>query len=947
MEQVTLPLLNNLDTAQHQAVTSNSKVILDLAGAGSGKTRVLVHRIAKQVADRVGTSNMLALTFTRLAAREMKNRLVPLIGMENVKTLFCGTFHSFCVKVLREWGHKVGVESTFSIYDEDDRREIIEAIIRDFKYKAKPEMVIDHLGTWDKSLFMLGDAGKVIAEYLYQLRQNNALDLDMLMHKTNDLLDIEEVRSYYQNIYHRIFIDEYQDTSNPQVAIIKKLNPDNLFVVGDDFQCWDGNSIVLTPNGPKKVRDLTPGDYVQSVVSGRPAFMELTAKSEPRKNIIIQITTQSGARLSVSPRHKCFASLPKMGNGYWFVYLMYRRDKGFRLGVTRGGLDGILAARTNPEQPEKLWLISRNSSKAEAYFQETSLSLKYSIPTCPYFPNGRALGLGQEQLDQIFCSFGNNGFALLQDIGFELDYPHYVPFGATRKKTSHSQVFLYLNNLVKGHCMVSYKKTGKRIRRVFSGRQAYIEARNYAEQVAREEGAHIVMERYCHEKRNHLSVIPTNGLYPTMKIPVVQDNGSIALEEIVSIEQTAEKDTYHLEVSGTGIVVADKVVSHNSIYGWRGANVQNILLFTAQHAFPNAEVVKQENNYRSTRQIVEAANNLISYNENQTDKLLVAQKDGPPVEVRVYATEVDEAQAILDTIRELGITDYSLVAVLARTNSQLYTIKSVLGRKIPCQLVNHQDDPFKKPGAQMVINFIRAASNLLDNNSIKKAMNIPAPRFSKLQMEKWELEATQYEIPYFDVLENSTDDQVKAFVRQVLAVKHYFENECSDAEKVYLETSRILGLNAYFTEKRLYNRLEQIREAQNRLIRWQEVQKELNEDISFRTFLRYLCTRDIQEKILQEKVDAVKLLTVHAAKGLEFPVVFLVGMNQGVYPSKRSDIEEERRLGYVAITRAMERLYISRAEMREARNGFIKNTEPSQFLEEIKKPKDKDLTPAV
>lgn len=611
--------LLNLDTAQTRAVTSESKVILDLAGAGSGKTRVLVHRIANLVNNRVGTSNMLALTFTRLAGREMKERLIPLIGEDNVKNLFCGTFHSFCVKVLREWGSKIGVEPTFSIYDEDDRRQVIENIIHDFKYKTKSDEVINHfVKKWDKA--MLGDAGKVIAEYQYQLKQNNALDLDMLLRKTIELLDIEEVRSYYHNLYRYVFVDEYQDTSDHQMAIIKKLNPDHLFVVGDDFQ---------------------------------------------------------------------------------------------------------------------------------------------------------------------------------------------------------------------------------------------------------------------------------------------------------------------------------------AIYGWRGANVQNILYFTLH--FPDAEIIKQENNYRSTRQIVEAANNLISYNTEQTDKKLIALREGPPVEVNEYETEFEEARAILKKIKELKIEDYSQVAILARTNSQLYNIKNIIGREIPCQLVNNQGDPFKKPGVAEIISFIRAASNLLDNNAVKKVINLPTPRLTKLQLEKLELEAMYNDVPLFDLLENSNDYHIKKFVQQISRVKDYFENECSDAEKVYLETAKILGWSEYLKEHNQGNRLEQFEDAHQRIAQWQVVQKELNEDYSIRTFLRYLCTRDIQEKLLQEKVNAVKLLTVHAAKGLEFPVVFLVGMNQGVFPNRKSDIEEERRLAYVAITRAKDRLYISRARQRISKNGYEQIMEPSQFLEEIKKPVNvnKELTTAV
>lgn len=607
-----MALLDGLNPAQLQAVTSDSQTILTLAGAGSGKTRVLTHRIAHLVQNRVSTTNMLALTFTRLAAKEMKERLVGLIGEDMTRKLFCGTFHSFCVKVLKEWGHMVGVEKNFTIYDEEDKKAIIESIIRDFKYKnVKLFDVFRYLAQWDKALFILGDTGKVISEYLFRLKQNNALDLDILLHRTNDLFDIGQVRDYYRNIYRYAFVDEYQDTSNTQNSIIKGLEPDNLFVVGDDFQ---------------------------------------------------------------------------------------------------------------------------------------------------------------------------------------------------------------------------------------------------------------------------------------------------------------------------------------AIYGWRGANVQNILLFNSSIGYPEAEVVKLEQNYRSTAQIVAAANNLISHNESQTEKTLIAQKEGEPVAYTVFNDEEMETAGVVAVIKDLGIDNYSDVAVLARTNRQLQTVKSVLEREgIPCQLVNNHDDVFKKKAVRDVLNYISAALNPSNNVLARKAFSIPEPRATALEMERWELKALDAELPLMDILEHSDHPGAQEFTKLITSIRDVMANECQDAEHIFIRTIEILDMEEYLSASGLFNRVEQVKMVQERILKWQSVQQELGEDYGFSTFLRYLNTRDIQEKLVQEKVNAVKLLTIHAAKGLEFPVVFLVGLNQGVFPAgQAADIEEERRLMYVAVTRSKDHLYVSRTNMRSQWGGKQVICEESQFLDEMK-----------
>jgi len=240
-----MSLLSGLNEQQLQAVTSDSPIILNLAGAGSGKTRVLTHRMAYLHQEkRVGTSNMLALTFTRLAAKEMKERVMKLVGTSEGYKLTVGTFHSFCVRILKDWGHLVSLEKNFTIYGEDDRRAIIQSCIEELGYKqVKLQDALDNL-----YLVLPDDSpvAKVTAEYRYRLVRNNALDLDGLLVALREVLTFPQSQMELQNRYHYVFVDEFQDTNDIQFEIIQLLNPENLFVVGDDFQSiygWRGSNV--------------------------------------------------------------------------------------------------------------------------------------------------------------------------------------------------------------------------------------------------------------------------------------------------------------------------------------------------------------------------------------------------------------------------------------------------------------------------------------------------------------------------------------------------------------------------------------------------------------------------------------------------------------------------------------------------------------------------------
>jgi DNA helicase-2/ATP-dependent DNA helicase PcrA len=236
-------LISKLNEAQRQAVTTDKNRVLVMAGAGSGKTSVLTTRIAHlQLNERVGTSNQLALTFTRLAATEMKERVGKILGDSLAKNLTTGTFHSFCVRVLRTYGNRIGIETTFSVYDTEDRDALIESVIQDLLLSGKVKPTLD---PWNEPRSHF--EGQVVREYKHRLRRNNALDLDgLLAESVRLLIEHPDIASELQNRYTHIFVDEYQDSDSRQEQIVNLINPQYLFVVGDPAQAiygWRGAKI--------------------------------------------------------------------------------------------------------------------------------------------------------------------------------------------------------------------------------------------------------------------------------------------------------------------------------------------------------------------------------------------------------------------------------------------------------------------------------------------------------------------------------------------------------------------------------------------------------------------------------------------------------------------------------------------------------------------------------
>lgn len=253
-------LLDQLNEAQKQAVINTDGPAMVIAGAGSGKTRVLTYRIAYLLQKGVDPFQILALTFTNKAAREMKNRVTSLIGSTEGRNVWMGTFHSIFARILRIEGHFLGYPSNFTIYDTDDSKSLIKNILKDLNLDPKiyvPSVILGRISSAKSSLISAEEyaenphlinqdvinkrpqTGEVFKAYNARCFKAHAMDFDDLLFNTNLLLrDFPEVLIKYQNKFNYILVDEYQDTNFAQYLIVKKLaaSHENICVVGDDAQ---------------------------------------------------------------------------------------------------------------------------------------------------------------------------------------------------------------------------------------------------------------------------------------------------------------------------------------------------------------------------------------------------------------------------------------------------------------------------------------------------------------------------------------------------------------------------------------------------------------------------------------------------------------------------------------------------------------------------------------
>lgn len=385
-----------------------------------------------------------------------------------------------------------------------------------------------------------------------------------------------------------------------------------------------------------------------------------------------------------------------------------------------------------------------------------------------------------------------------------------------------------------------------------------------------------------------------------------------------------------------------------SIYGWRGANMENILNF--EDDYPNAAVIKLEQNYRSTKNILKAANDVIENNELRKDKTLwTDNQNGEKIKYHRARTAVDEAYYVLKQIQanlKQG-RNYGEMAILYRTNAQSRLMEDALMKaNIPYKLVGAHKF-YDRKEIKDILAYLRLTTNLDDSLSFERIVNEPKRGIGPTSLNKLYEFAALNGLSLLDAARDATFAGIAKKAASELAKFAQMITDLHDFQASHTLTEvidEILQRSGYLamlnSDKSLENqsRLENLEEFKTVTKQFETTWEPENEEADlFIDFLADLALVSDQDSI--EENEQVTLMTLHAAKGLEFPIVFLMGLEEGIFPLGRavddqSELEEERRLAYVGITRAEELLYLTNATSRML-YGRLQNNAASRFIKEI------------
>jgi DNA helicase-2/ATP-dependent DNA helicase PcrA len=644
--------LNELNDSQKNAVEATEGPVMVIAGAGSGKTRVLTYRIAHLINKGVDPFNILSLTFTNKAAQEMKERIGKIVGSSEARNIWMGTFHSVFARILRSEAEKIGYPQNFTIYDTQDAKNLIKTILKEQGLDEKiykPNLVYNRISSAKNNLLSAAAylknttiqsedrqaakprIGEVYKTYESRCFKAGAMDFDDLLFKTNILLrDHPDVLHNYQHRFKYILVDEYQDTNFSQYIIVKKLAAafENVCVVGDDAQ---------------------------------------------------------------------------------------------------------------------------------------------------------------------------------------------------------------------------------------------------------------------------------------------------------------------------------------SIYAFRGANIQNILNFKTD--YPEAKTFKLEENYRSTKNIVNAANSIIKHNKEQIEKnVFTSNVEGNKIKIHRAATDNEEGKIVANLIFDTQLTAQARnkdFAILYRTNAQSRAMEEALRRKNISYKIYGGLSFYQRKEIKDLLSYFRMIINPNDEEALKRIINYPARGIGKTTMDKLAIAANNNQKSLWNIVTNLNQYNVGINSGAQTKIGGFVEMMKSFASLLTTKNAYDLGNEIASTTgilKELYSdrtpegisRYENIQELLNGLKEFTETENEEEEDVTPRGLAEFLqdvalLTNADNEK--DEDRDKVTLMTIHSAKGLEFPYVHVVGLEENLFPSQmsltsRADLEEERRLFYVAITRAEKEIHLSFASSRYKWGSLI-FCEPSRFIEEI------------
>ncbi|HBE19348.1 MAG TPA: DNA helicase UvrD [Cyanobacteria bacterium UBA11149] len=963
----TSDFLSHLNPSQRRAVEHFCGPLLVVAGAGSGKTRALTYRIANLIlTHKVEPDNILAVTFTNKAAREMKSRIEEIFAQrlaeskhakrldllpEDVQTqlrsqvyrkylkpLWIGTFHSLCTRILRYDINKYQDEQgrqwqrNFSIFDESDAQSLVKNIVtkklnlddqqfdpRKIRYaisNAKNQGLSPQAFAQEQTNYKGRTIAEVYSNYQEQLAANNSLDFDdLILVPVRLFQQNQSVLNYWHQQFHHILVDEYQDTNRIQYDLIRLLTTKgeprkeqwdwtdrSVFVVGDADQCQPKGTQVLTTEGYIPIESLNPQKHLLISYDSHPAGelgkVEGYHFSKEVQNFhgkLIVIKAEDKISRSTS-NHKW----PVRWNQYakdniYIVYLM-RRDNWYRVGwcklfKSNGGFQ--LGYRVRLDKADGAWILAVTDNSTAASIKEAAIAARYGIPTVTFEPINNSTHYTKETLAELFDNLADvlpqHIYSCLEDYGLDPHYPSCTP-------------------------EIAYQYGGG---------------------------------------RGIMQLQAVNLISDLMEVGVDSGDGQVSWKTIKIDSENYHGFIYSLNVEQHHLYFADGLLTHNSIYSFRLADFTILLDFQEDFGDGLSDedtqtMVKLEENYRSRENILQAANHLIEKNTQRIDKILRPTRG---VGEKIYSYQADdelaEAEFVVSHIRRMKQSnpelDWGSFAILYRTNAQSRPLEDALRPDIPYIIVGGLKF-YDRKEIKDALAYLRAIANPADTVSLLRIINTPRRGIGQATIDNLVVASQELNISLWEILCDETSVNTMAgrsakSVNKFAKLMQKWQGEVENFSAAGIlrgimdESGYIEDLQKQGTEE-AENRLENISELYNAV---QEFAEE-NNDTTLQSFLGNASLASDLDN-LEEGQKAVSLMTLHSAKGLEFPVVFLVGLEQGLFPHTRSindpvALEEERRLCYVGITRAEEQLFLSHARERRL-YGYREPAIRSQFLDEL------------
>jgi DNA helicase II / ATP-dependent DNA helicase PcrA len=931
-------LLHGLNPSQLDAVTHTDGPLLVVAGAGSGKTRVLTHRIAHLIRDHgVSPFEILAITFTNKAADEMKARVGALVGPVAEK-MWVSTFHSACVRFLRRDADRLGFPKSFTIYDQADAVRLTGYVIRDLGLDPKrfpPRQVHamisaaknEHVGvdefTARTQVIFERKVAQVYAEYQARLQRAGAMDFDDLLGNAVTLLQRNpDILEHYQRRFRHVLVDEYQDTNPVQNELVVLLTRGhrNVCVVGDADQCLPAGTLVATPDGPRPIEDVSVGDEVlgtdgaSELVAGR-----VTAVHPGRWSGRLYAVTAGDATVRGTPHHVVLAEVhlgwPQAGGGWLHE----------SAGTWWQGDDLDRAA-------DRAWHVPGDEPPAVLDAASACAALD-AADLHPAFPH-------HHRSEVRLTMFGAGAEHVVEASGVAVrsrSYPRAVSLVRAVAATSGA-------GAVGGRALVPRTPMLAGLGAPVPGGRAPTPRTRTGDDVggttARSPGTPAPnVERRALVDGAVYGFMPLSHLRPGMHV-LVDVGGRLERRRVEAVEvEHHDGPVYDLEVDRTHTYVADGVLVHNSIYRFRGADIRNIVEF--ETAFPDATAIVLEQNYRSSQTILSAANAVIANNMGRKPKELWSDRgDGTKI-VRYHGDdEVDEAQWVareMGRLHDGGDLRWADIAVFYRTNAQSRVLEEHLTRVgIPYKVIGGTRF-YDRREVKDALAYLKAAVNPIDEVSVKRVLNTPKRGVGDSSIGKLDALASAHGHAFVDALRRADEAGVGGKAAKGIATFLALLDDVADLvadDKPAALLQALLERSGYLDELQAERSIE----SEGRLENLAELVGSAQDAESVEQFLEQVSlVADVDE--LDGDASQAVLMTLHSAKGLEFPVVFLIGLEDGVFPHLRSlgepdELEEERRLCYVGITRAQDRLYLSHAWSRTLYGGTQYNP-PSRFLDEI------------